>query len=125
MLIGVVGRCFLGVRGLLNIIGDGRGEDHIQTDLLNNFGCNGVAEELVEVEPGEAGLLFGSGNVTLVLTQLDFVALLGISEVCDRGLVLNFLLDDLLLQVGGIEFDEHFIGFDILFRDEVALIDDS
>ena len=56
------------MRRLLNIIGDGGGEDHIQTDLLDDPGSHGVAEEFVEVEPGKAGLLFGRGNVTLVLT---------------------------------------------------------
>lgn len=58
------------------------------------------------------------------MVQLDFVVLLGIGEVGQRGLILDFLLGDLFFQLGGIELHEHFIGLHVFLGDEIALLND-
>ena len=67
--------------------------------------------------------MLGGFDVADVLVQLDFITLLGVGERSHGGLVLDFLLNDLLLQVGRVEFDEHLVGLHVLLGDLVALLD--
>ena len=122
--IGVVIRNILSATGLLHIVCDGLGKDPVQPDLLDNPGGHGLAQELVKVQPGESGLLLGCRNVALILTQLNFVVLLGICQICGRGLVLDFLLDDLLLEIGAVQFHQDLIGANVILGHKVALIND-
>ena len=95
-----------------------------QAEVVDNVLGNGVAEEFVEVHASEARLLFGGLDIADVLVELDVVALLGVGQGSDGGLVLDFLLDDLFLEVGGVEFDQDLVGFEVLLGDLVAFFDD-
>src|SRR5439155_10686221 len=115
---------FLSATRLLHVVGEGRGEEFVQTDLIYDSGRNRVAQEFVEIQPGEAGLLLSGGNIALVLAQLNFIALLGIREISQGGLILDFLLDNLLLEIGTIQFDQDLVSSDVLVGNEIALIHD-
>ena len=107
-----------------SVIAGSLSEVEVQTEFVDDRLGDLVAEELLEVHPGEPGLLLGGLDVAEVLVLLDVVGLLGVDERGGGGLVLDFLLGVLLLQVGGIQFDQHLVGADVLFGDLVSLLDD-
>ena len=85
---------------------------------------DGVAEEFVEVHACEPGLLFRRLDVADVLVQLDVVALLGVGQRSDGGLILDSLLNELLLQIRRVEFDQHLVGLQVVLGNLVAFFHD-
>ncbi len=100
------------------------GQFLFQAELLDDGIRDCVAKEFVEVHPREPRLLFGRLDVADVLVQLDVIALLGVGQRSDGGLILDFLLNDLLLQFGGVEFDQHLVGLHVVLGDLVAFFHD-
>jgi len=101
-----------------------RREFFLQAELVNNGLRDFVAQELVEVHPCEARLLFGGLDVTQVLVQLDFVVLLAVGEAGGGRLELYVLLHNLLLQIRGVEFDQDLVCANVIGGHFVPLLDD-
>ena len=68
--------------------------------------------------------MFGGLDVAQVLVQLDLVGLLRVRQTRHGGFILDVLLDDLLLEVRGIQFHQHLAVLHIVFGHQVAFLHD-